>query len=549
MTTHPSALSMPTLTPEPTPGSGMGAATEPAHAPGHGSDVGFGFAINSAPDVAFDPVTTTGQALTRAARDDYPAWLAHVAPVGECTHPIRLTGHVDTIDPATGALLRRAHTADMPDQAIYTACGNRRATVCPACAQIYRADTYHLISSGITGGKGTPATVRQHPFAFVTLTAPSFGLVHTTRAKNGRPRPCRPRRNPQTCPHGTVLACATTHHAGDPALGRPLCLDCYQHDHQVVWNAMSGELWRRTTATLAKHLGRLGARASFGKVAEMQARGVVHFHAIIRLDNLTPNLITTTAAGDLTEVPAPPPADVDIHTLHELLTAAVTGTRFDSPPHADRPEGWPIAWGPQLDVRPVQATTRQEIGTGPIAETAVAGYLAKYATKATEQTGHASARLTTQTVTSYADATTHVGRLIAACWRLGRPGADLDPAAATKNSGRLAYTRLRRWAHMLGFGGHFSTKSRRYSTTLTALRTARVTWRRNHAHRLAEHLTDNDTTLIVGTLTYAGTGWHTTGDALLATTAAVQARERRQAGRDELAHHLGTRRNPASIAA
>ena len=29
---------------------------------------------------------------------------------------------------------------------------------------------------------------------------------------------------------------------------------------------------------------------------------------------------------------------------------------------------------------------------------------------------------------------------------------------------------LRRWAHMLGFRGHFLTKSRRYSTTFSALR-------------------------------------------------------------------------------
>jgi hypothetical protein len=33
---------------------------------------------------------------------------------------------------------------------------------------------------------------------------------------------------------------------------------------------------------------------------------------------------------------------------------------------------------------------------------------------------------------------------------------------------------------VLGFGGHFSTKSRRYSTTLRALRDARTTWRRTH---------------------------------------------------------------------
>ena len=44
-----------------------------------------------------------------------------------------------------------------------------------------------------------------------------------------------------------------------------------------------------------------------------------------------------------------------------------------------------------------------------------------------------------------------------------------------------------------------------------------------------------ETILIVGTFTYAGTGWKTSGDALLANTAADQARKRRQAGRDELA--------------
>ena len=55
---------------------------------------------------------------------------------------------------------------------------------------------------------------------------------------------------------------------------------------------------------------------------------------------------------------------------------------------------------------------------------------------------------------------------------------------------------------------------------------------RTHPHR--RH-TDDETTLIVGTFTYAGTGWKTSGDALLANTAADQARKRRQAGRDELA--------------
>ena len=95
---------------------------------------------------------------------------------------------------------------------------------------------------------------------------------------------------------------------------------------------------------------------------------------------------------------------------------------------------------------------------------------------------------------------------------------------------------------MLGFGGHFLTKARHYSVTFGELRAARITYRRTHdpgpEHepiRTADHTGDEETTLIVGNLSYAGTGWTTTGDALLASTAADQARKRHQAGREEIA--------------
>jgi hypothetical protein len=95
---------------------------------------------------------------------------------------------------------------------------------------------------------------------------------------------------------------------------------------------------------------------------------------------------------------------------------------------------------------------------------------------------------------------------------------------------------------MLGFGGHFLTKARRYSIRFGDLRQARIRYRRGQdtgpEHgpiRTADHTDDEETVLIVGTFTYAGTGWKTTGDALLANTAADQARKRRQAGRDQLA--------------
>lgn len=50
------------------------------------------------------------------------------------------------------------------------------------------------------------------------------------------------------------------------------------------------------------------------------------------------------------------------------------------------------------------------------------------------------------------------------------------------------------------------------------------------------------TTLIIGTLRYAGVGWHNTGDAILADTSAAMARARQQAAREELAHQIGATR-------
>jgi hypothetical protein len=112
---------------------------------------------------------------------------------------------------------------------------------------------------------------------------------------------------------------------------------------------------------------------------------------------------------------------------------------------------------------------------------------------------------------------------------------------------------------MLGYGGHFLTKAQRYSTPFAQLRNARATYRRNqHNHdqyhadagtvRAAEH-TDTDTPLVVGLLTFAGTGWHTTGDALLANTSAALARARRLTAYEDLAHEIGTAITTQTLAA
>jgi hypothetical protein len=413
----------------------------------------------------------------------------------------------------------------MPDGVLYVPCGDRRASVCPPCAETYRADTYQLIRAGIIGGKGIPTSVAGHPAVFATFTAPSFGPVHSrsVSSANGKVRPCRPRRNTTPCPHGRLLTCTQRHKEDSPSLGRPLCLDCYDHAHHVVWNGWAGELWRRTTITIARRLRPLGKayevklRISYGKVAEYQRRGVVHFHALIRLDLVDPDRPDEILA---------PPAGITAVDLAELVAGSASSTGFTTPDYADTGHSWPIEWGPQLDVRPVNA------GSGQITSEAVAAYLAKYATKATEATGHVSRRITTDTIATYASTATHAGRLIRTCWTLGhRP--DQEHPAEWKTS----YGRLRRWAHMLGFGGHFATKSRRYSTTRRALKTARRQWRRARhyarraAHNTAEHT--EETTLIVGALTFAGVGYRTTGDQWLALTAAAQAREQREIAKRE----------------
>jgi hypothetical protein len=224
-----------------------------------------------------------------------------------------------------------------------------------------------------------------------------------------------------------------------------------------------------------------------------------------------------------------PPHGITAADLEDAIRETAASISFRTKPHPDSPdgEGWLIAWGDQLDVRAIA-----DHASGAVTGLAAASYLAKYATKGTEATGHASARITPDTLDLHADPVgTHAERLINACWTIGRVDGRM--------CGKVAYSSLRRWAHMLGFGGHFLTKARRYSVTFTALRQARVAYRRHHDtgpdytpfHRQDE--VDTETAVIVTRLSYAGTGWRTFGDALLANTSADQARKRRDVARSE----------------
>ncbi|NKQ55426.1 hypothetical protein HFP15_21310 [Amycolatopsis sp. K13G38] len=476
-------------------------------------------------------------AVARAARPDYQWWLSHVMPAAACSRPIRLRVEADW----GGGEVERV-TDDMPDGMLYVACKNRRASICPACAETYRADTYQLVKAGLVGGKGVPETVTEHPCFFVTLTAPAFGPVHTrVVGGNGQVRPCRPRRFAPLCPHGRSTECRDRHAADDPRVGEPICRDCYDYEAQAAWNFHAGELWRRTTITLNRYLKAAAkdrgvrVRLSYAKVAEYQRRGTVHFHALIRLDGVNPDDPDSIIAPDASLTP---------ELLASYLDTAAHITRFTTEPHPWRRTGWTIAWGRQTDIRRVHLHAGDHDDHGALTTAAVAAYLAKYATKATEEAGHTPRKLTQQAANYYADQDTHIARQLVACWYLGK-----RPQHYTSKAQREAWAdgwgKLQKWAHMLGFGGHFSTKSRRYSTTLGALRAVR------RAFQLGEHPdhpepaapadsdADGDDSAVTLTWIFDGVGWLTIGDAALANTAAAKAREHKRIAREEMEETLG----------
>ena len=407
------------------------------------------------------------------------------------------------------------------------ACGTRRESRCPSCAAIYRADAYQLLAAGLKGGKGVPDTVASHPRLFVTFTAPSFGRVHTRKAQGRLVLPCHPYRQGARCPHGTRDGCWHRHDPDDLRLGEPVCPSCYDAQAQVLWNALAPELWRRTTIAIQRALGRLVGlqegelrrlvRISYAKVAEFQRRGAIHFHAVIRLDAAT----DCRCPGCL----APPPEPFTAGLARGGATAGGPGRPGALPAVEGGPARY-ARWGEQLDVRNITPGDEQ---AGELSAEQVAGYIAKYATKATESFGAGLDRRLTDAddLDRLNKLPAHVAELVRAAWELGgRP--------------ELEGLRLRAWAHMLGFGGHWSTKSRRYSTTFTVLRRARVAFAKRRRPRDGIPLDalgqpeDDQAVIVVASWVYVGAGYATEGERWLALSAAARARERRRIAREEL---------------
>jgi hypothetical protein len=221
---------------------------------------------------------------------------------------------------------------------------------------------------------------------------------------------------------------------------------------------------------------------------------------------------------------APPSSEFTADLLERAVRQAAATVAVPCPMVDEGQEMTLVArWGEQLDVRQITESSDE----GELSAKQVAGYVAKYATKATEALGVTLNHRLGEVELEDLDLPAHVAELVRACWELGaRPS--------------LAGLRLRKWAHMLGFGGHFSTKSRRYSTTLGALRRARVAYaiRRRRGDALPLDAwgrpEDDQAIIVVASWHYLGSGYQTTGEAWLAASAAARAREERRVAREEL---------------
>ncbi|MEX5634087.1 replication initiator [Parafrankia sp. FMc2] len=480
----------------------------------------------------------------RIADGTFTALWSQIQRTNGCAHPVRLTGTIHQADRATGEIRTVFDSASLPDGTILVPCGNRRATVCPSCSYLYAGDAWQIVHAGVSGGFGVPDTVAEHPGLFVTVTAPSFGLVHSRRSNHGPAVRCST--HPGRCRHGRPRGCPQVHPDDDPRLGAPICQDCADSSGLVVWNRYAARLWKRTVDLTYRRMARLTGlplegspgnpgirrriRISYIKVAEAQRRGAIHYHGVLRLDD-------ATMPPGTWEPPGEPWATAQLlatcwrWAVRHAVQPCPDPHRYDLPstlvPH-------PVARPPMADVRwgEQERTVALTVDGGELTPRTVGNYLAKYVTKSVTDSGALDRRIRNadDLHERLAFLPDHQAELVRAAWRLAARPAFRELGMA-------------KWAHQFGFNGHWITKSRSYSTTFAQCRERRRTWARAHTPAGGDRAPldawgrpeDDDVVITFAEWEFHASGYARTGDRLLAEMAADQARSRREAARDDRA--------------
>ena len=186
----------------------------------------------------------------------------------------------------------------------------------------------------------------------------------------------------------------------------------------MVWNNQAGELWRRTKQAIERHLGQLARRRGVPPIRVPAATASTAWSTrsasrTARPPNTRPAARSTSTPCSASTATTPPtrtgccprPPGITIADLDDATRRAASAISYRTPPHPAQPGGWTITWGTEIDIRVITLH-----GTGTVTDLAVASYLAKYSTKGTEPTGHASARITAETIDLYANPGRHPPR-------------------------------------------------------------------------------------------------------------------------------------------
>ena len=284
------------------------------------------------------------------------------------------------------------------------------------------------------------------------MTAPSFGPVHTRKVtRRGHVIPCR---------------CGDRHHPADPRLATAVDPDTYDYTGAVLWQAHAGALWARFTTTLRRALA-----AALGV-------GARDFPTTPGCP--TPRSPSTSAAGSCTSTPSSASTAPTDPPTHHPPRSPTTRCATPSPAAARaatlttaRPDGTPLVLALGHPARPPprhrdrrRASSRTR--PGEITDAALAGYIAKYATKSTGAVdgGEGADRpIRDGEHIAYLDVSPHHRRMIDTAWQLG----DLPQYERAEPAPVGAHARLPRPLH--------DQDRRAYSITFTAIRAERRTWR------------------------------------------------------------------------
>jgi hypothetical protein len=223
----------------------------------------------------------------------------------------------------------------------------------------------------------------------------------------------------------------------------------------------------------------------------------------------------------------PPTAGVAAPELAGLVLDAARGVTLTvaDPDAATDTGDRTLRFGTQIDAQPLTTAgpaDHDDLTGGVRSGRTIAGYLAKYVTKSVAEFGVAVRRISPMAIPTL-DVTPHVRAILSTITGL----AD------------HRFPDMIRWLHTLGYRGHITTKSRRFSTTMTALRAHRAAWTRQQSlnHSAGEH----DSIPVAGQScgevewTFEPSAVHRTlGDLALITSAAHRGIDARHTARDAL---------------